>query len=150
MTNWQIFCRTQVWRRRTHIWTSVTNELTCNIRTHKSASAGQQYECASVLCRMLNMKDPKKYFYFFMTFLLFWVFFYFAFESWDKFKAARVSTNVREQKLLHLQYPSVTVCPEKTFKTAQKIPTSGSFAAARQFYLDNVRSLQEMFDQTST
>ena len=80
-----------------------------------------------------------------MTFLLFWVFFYFAFESWDKFKAARVSTNVREQKLLHLQYPSVTVCPEKTFNTVQRIPSSPTtFEAIRQFYLDNVRSLQEL------
>ena len=92
----------------------------------------------------VNHEEPKK------IFLLFWVFFYFAFESWAKYKAGRVSTNVREQKLLRLQYPSLTVCPEKTFKTAQKIPTSGTFAAVRQFYLDNVRSLQEMFDQTST
>ena len=99
---------------------------------------------------MLTMKNKRNYFYFLMTFLLFWVFVYFAFESWDKYKAGRVSTNVREQQLLRLQYPSLTVCPEKTFNTVERIPTSGSFAAVRQFYLDNVRSLQEMFDQTST
>ena len=100
------------------------------------------------------MKNKRNYFYFLMTFLLFWVFVYFAFESWDKYKAARVSTNVRDQKLLHLQYPSVTVCPEKTFNTVQRIPSSPTtFEAVRQFYLDNVRSLQElkaMFSKTTT
>ena len=103
---------------------------------------------------ILTMKNKRNYFYFLMTFLLFWVFVYFAFESWDKYKAARVSTNVREQKLLHLQYPSVTVCPEKTFNTVQRIPSSPTtFEAVRQFYLDNVRSLQElkaMFSKTTT
>ena len=93
----------------------------------------------------VTMKKKRNYFYFLMTFLLFWVFVYFAFESWDKYKAARVSTNVREQKLLHLQYPSVTVCPEKTFNTVQRIPSSPTtFEAVRKFYLDNVRSLQEL------
>ena len=91
------------------------------------------------------MKKKRNYFYILMTFLLFWVFVYFAFESWDKYKAARVSTNVREQKLLHLQYPSVTVCPEKTFNTVQRIPSSPTtFEDIRKFYLDNVRSLQEL------
>ena len=82
------------------------------------------------------MKKKRNYFYILMTFLLFWVFVYFAFESWDKYKAARVSTIVREQKLLHLQYSSVTVCPEKTFKTVQRIPSSATtFEAVRQYLM---------------
>ena len=51
----------------------------------------------------------------------------------------------RDQKQTNFQYPSITVCPEKTFKSSKNIPESGTFENVRQFYLDNVRSLDEVF-----
>ena len=103
------------------------------------------------------------YFYILMTFIFFSIFVYFAYESWDKYNEARISTNVRsripiivnnhnfcfktfrDQKQINFQYPSITVCPEKTFKTSKEIPESGTFENVRKFYLDNVRSLDEVF-----
>ena len=70
---------------------------------------------------------------------------YFAFESWDKYTKARINTNVREFKQRNFQYPSITVCPEKTFKTGITMPKSGTIDLVKLFYLDNVRSLEEVF-----
>ncbi len=42
------------------------------------------------------------------------------------------------------KYPSVTVCPEKTFKTSDFIPFSGTYEDIKK-HLKNVRSLEEVF-----
>ena len=52
---------------------------------------------------------------------------------------------LRDEKQKNFQYPSITVCPEKTFKTSKRIPKSGTLEDIRQFYLDNVRTLDEVF-----
>ena len=52
---------------------------------------------------------------------------------------------LRDKKQKNFQYPSITVCPEKTFKTSEKIPESATFEDIRQFYIDNVRTLDEVF-----
>ena len=51
----------------------------------------------------------------------------------------------RDQKKQNFQYPSITVCPEKTFKSPKSIPESGTFENVKKFYLENVRSLHEVF-----
>ena len=38
----------------------------------------------------------------------------------------------RDQKQTNFQYPSITVCPEKTFKSSKSIPESGTFGNVRQ------------------
>ena len=52
---------------------------------------------------------------------------------------------LRDKKQKNFQYPSITVCPEKTFKSSERIPESGTFEDIRQFYRDNVRTLEEVF-----
>ena len=86
----------------------------------------------------------RKYFYPLVTIFLFFVFTYFAFESWDKFKQERISTNVREEFMKNFVYPSITVCPEKTFKTKIEIPTKEPLETIKQFYLDNVRNIRKV------
>ena len=51
-----------------------------------------------------------------ISLFLFLVFLYFTFECWDKYSQKRISTNVQEKKQKDFLYPSITVCPEKTFK----------------------------------
>ena len=83
-----------------------------------------------------------------ITFLLFLAFIYFAFESWGKYRARRISTNVQDKKKKNFLYPSITVCPEKTFKTHIDLGTiakTGSFTDMKNFYLSNVRTLKEVF-----
>lgn len=90
--------------------------------------------------------DFRKWFYSMITFLLFIVFIYFAFESWGKYSAKRISTNVQDKKKKNFLYPSITVCPEKTFKTHVDLGTNaGSFPDMKNFYLTNVRTLKEVF-----
>ena len=87
----------------------------------------------------------RKYFYPLATICLFLVFTYFGFESWGKFKQERISTNVREEFMKNFVYPSITVCPEKTFKTAIEIPTKEPLGIIKQFYLANVRNIRKVF-----
>ena len=35
-------------------------------------------------------------------------------------------------------YPSITVCPEKTFKTSKEIPVDGPLQEIKNFYLGDV------------
>ena len=45
----------------------------------------------------------------------------------------------------NFKYPSVTVCPEKAFKTSDFIPYLGTYEDIKEFHLKNVRSLEEVF-----
>ena len=86
----------------------------------------------------------KKYLFPVVTIILFLVFTYFAIESWDKYKQYFISTNVREEFTENFVYPSITVCPEKTFKTRIEIPNKGPIEDIKQFYLDNVRNIRHL------
>ena len=48
------------------------------------------------------------------------------------------STNVRDQFYENFIYPSITVCPEKTFKTSKEIPVDGPIQEIKNFYLGDV------------
>ena len=61
---------------------------------------------------------------------------------WNIFNNYVISRDLKQK---NFQYPSITVCPEKTFKNYKKLPESGKFKDVRQFYLDNVRSIDEVF-----
>ena len=85
----------------------------------------------------------RKYLFPLVTICLFLVFTYFAIESWEKFKQDFISTNVREEFMENFVYPSITVCPEKTFKTKTEIPNKGPIEDIKQFYVDNVRNIRK-------
>ena len=88
-------------------------------------------------------------------------FLYLTYFSIEKFGKARISTNAMQGLLFTLQkiiftftrlyenfkfqYPSVTICPEKSFKTSDFIPYLGTYEDNQDFYLKNVRSLNEVF-----
>lgn len=99
-----------------------------------------------VIARVSKNMDFKRLFYSMITFFLFVVFIYFAFESWDKYNQRRISTNVQEKKSKNFLYPSITVCPEKTFKTHINLGTvAKTFSNVKNFYLKNVRTMKEVF-----
>ena len=54
------------------------------------------------------------------------------------FMEAIFSTNVRDQFYENFIYPSITVCPEKTFKTSKEIPVDGPLQEIKNFYLGDV------------
>ena len=92
--------------------------------------------------------DFRKLFYSMVTLLLFMVFLYFVYECSEKYRAKRISTNVQDKKKKNFLYPSITVCPEKTFKTDVNLGTiakTGSFSNMKNFYLSNVRTMKEVF-----
>ena len=83
----------------------------------------------------------------FTTILLLLIFIFLAFDSWNKFKEERISTNVRERKQHSFQYPSITVCPVNAFRKVNTLPPylNGSYEKIRKYYRENVRTLQEVF-----
>ena len=42
---------------------------------------------------------------------------------------------MRDKYSRNFIYPSITVCPEKTFKTSEVIPVHGTIKEIKQFYL---------------
>ena len=98
---------------------------------------------------MLNMKiGLRKFFYLMITLFLFLVFVYFAYESLGKYNQKRISTSVQERKKKDFLYPSITVCPERTFKSdiiIGPISTNESYSDIKKLYLTNVRTLKEVF-----
>ena len=56
-----------------------------------------------------------------------------------------IFTFTRLHENYRFQYPSVTICPEKSFKTSDFIPYLGTYEDNQDFYLKNVRSLNEVF-----
>ena len=81
------------------------------------------------------------------TLMLLFIFIFLAFDSWNKFKEERISTNVRERKQHNFQYPSITVCPVNVFRKVNSKPPylNGSFEMIRNYYKEHVRTLQEVF-----
>ena len=89
--------------------------------------------------------DWKKSFINALALFLFLSFLFFVFESYDKFSQNRISTNIMEQKVHDFLYPSLTICPEKAFKSKLQIPYHDTLDVLKQFYLTNVRSIEEVF-----
>ena len=77
---------------------------------------------------------------------LFITFLYDAWISLGKYKEGRISTNVKYQKQHYFQYPSITVCPSPALKGDGFYSSKeGNFMDVREHYLDNMRTLQDVF-----
>ena len=67
------------------------------------------------------------------------VFLYFAFLSWNKFIEMRISTEVIENRVNKMVYPSVTVCPEKTLKLTELPSLRGNLENAKDIWRKSTR-----------
>ena len=92
-----------------------------------------------------SIMSCKNYFLYALTIFLFFSFLYLAFDAWEKFNQDRISTNVMDLKVKNFLYPSLTICPEKAFKSSLQIPYHGTFDELKSFYLTHVRSIKETF-----
>ena len=67
------------------------------------------------------------------------VFLYFAFLSWNKFIEMRISTEVIENRVNKMVYPSVTVCPEKTLKLIELPSLNSNLENAKDIWTKSTR-----------
>ena len=71
--------------------------------------------------------------------ILFFIFLYFSFNSWNKFRDKRISTEVLEKEIIDMVYPSITVCPEKTLKLTELPSIDRNLENARDIWKNSIR-----------